>query len=174
MICTDDLFYSKSNHSHSLFFPFCPVNHTLSENVCNQSEFDTYMVIAHFLKVITHMSNENIWKYKEYLDMNDYTINISNWLVSLILNDSSHWYQIQLGYTHRQQVRKIVRRVAKHLKFNIREIACSSTVRDTHGGTIIPRIIANMKRWVLKDTIIINSISHCTLSRWILVLFFLF
>ena len=69
-------------------------------------------------------------------------------------NDSSHWYQIQLGYTHRQQVRKIVRRVAKHLKFNIREIAYSSTVRDTHGGTIIPRIIANMKRWVLNDTII--------------------
>lgn len=82
-------------------------------------------------------------------------------------NDSSHWYQIQLGHTHRQQVRKIVRRVFKHLKFNIREIAYSSTVRDTHGGTIIPRIIANMKRWVLNDTIIINSISHCTLSRWI-------
>lgn len=88
-------------------------------------------------------------------------------------NDSSHWYQIQLGHTHRQQVRKIVRRVSKHLKFNIREIAYPSTVRDTHGGTIIPRIIANMKRWVLNDTIIINSISHCTLSRWILVLFFL-
>jgi hypothetical protein len=81
-------------------------------------------------------------------------------------NDSSHWYQIQLGYTHRQQVRKIVRRVAKHLKFNIREIAYSSTVRDTHGGTLIPRIIANMKRWVLNDTIMINSISHRTLSRW--------
>ena len=81
-------------------------------------------------------------------------------------NDSSHWYQIQLGYTHIQQVRKIVRRVVKHLKFNIREIAYSSTVRDAHGGTLIPRIIANMKRWVLNDTIMINSISHRTLSRW--------
>ena len=58
-----------------------------------------------------------------------------------------------MGYTHRQQVRKIVRRVAKHLKFNIREIACSSTVRDTHESTIIPRIIAHAMRRVWNDTL---------------------